>query len=119
MSRETQIAEENRPRTHFWHEWAFIFQMSLIWLRGKPVTANTCNAAGHSEFDLSLGYNTGLMPANSYLQNIQVNLTINNVLDRSPPFNFEAREGGREIRAYDARWSEYGRFMSLAVTKTW
>jgi len=74
---------------------------------------------GHNEFDLSLGYNTGLMPANSYLQNIQINLTINNVLDRSPPFNYEARQGGREIRAYDARWSEYGRFMSLAVTKTW
>ncbi len=74
---------------------------------------------GHSEFDLSLGYNTGLMPANPYLQNLQINLTINNVLDRDPPFNFESRDGGREIRAYDARWSEYGRFLSFAVTKTW
>jgi len=74
---------------------------------------------GHSEFDLNISYNTGLMPTNTYLQNLNISLTINNVLDRDPPFNYEARSGAREVRAYDARWSEYGRFVSLSVTKTW
>jgi hypothetical protein len=39
-------------------------------------------------FDLSLGYNTGAMPANDYLKNINVYLTVNNIMDRKPPFAY-------------------------------
>jgi iron complex outermembrane receptor protein len=39
-------------------------------------------------FDVSLGYNTGVMPANDYLKNINIFFTVNNILDRKPPFQY-------------------------------
>lgn len=39
-------------------------------------------------FDLSLGYNTGDRPANEYLKQINVYLTVNNIFNRHPPFAY-------------------------------
>jgi len=50
--------------------------------------------------DLSFGYQTGEKPANEYLRNINLQLTINNILDKKPPFQVGARGNG-SIRAFD------------------
>jgi iron complex outermembrane receptor protein len=77
------------------------------------------SAPAHYEFDLNIAYNTGMTPTNTYLQNLTFSLTIQNLLDRKPPFQYASRSRAREIRAYDTRWSEFQRFLTLTVTKTW
>ena len=74
---------------------------------------------GWTQFDINVTYNTGMIPTNEYLQNINISLTVNNFLDADPPFTFNSRTNAREIRAYDDRFSELGRFASITITKTW
>jgi hypothetical protein len=50
---------------------------------------------------------------------VTVSLTVQNFLDRKPPFQYTSRSRGREMRAYDTRWSEFQRFVTLQVTKNW
>jgi hypothetical protein len=59
------------------------------------------------------------MGANPIWNNVVFSLTIQNLLDRKPPFMYTSRDRAREIRAYDTRWSEFQRFVTLSVTKTW
>jgi len=68
--------------------------------------------------DLSIGYQTGEMPANEYLRNIGVQLTINNVLDKKPPFQVGARGNG-SIRAFDNTFIDLQRTFTITLTKTW
>src|SRR6185369_7690190 len=63
-------------------------------------------------FDLSIGYQTGEMPANKYLRNIGVQLTVNDLLDKGPPFSIGARGNG-SIRAFDNAYIDLGRTVSL------
>jgi iron complex outermembrane receptor protein len=74
---------------------------------------------GWMQWDVNVTYNTGVMPTNEYLQNINISLTVNNFLDADPPQVFNSRSSAREIFAYDARFSELGRFASVTITKTW
>jgi len=74
---------------------------------------------GWTQLDINVTYNTGNIPANEYLQNLNISLTVNNFLNADPPFQFNSRSRAREIRAYDDRFSELGRFASLTLTKTW
>ena len=76
-------------------------------------------APAHVEFDLNVSYNTGEMFGNPLLHNTTVSLTIQNFLDRKPPFMYTSRDRAREVRAYDTRWSEFQRFVTLSVTKNW
>jgi len=69
-------------------------------------------------FDLSLGYRTGDRPANAYLRDIGIQLTINDLLDRPPPFQVGARGSG-SIRAFDNGFSDLQRLITLTVTKQW
>ena len=71
------------------------------------------------QWDINVTYNTGMMPQNEYLQNLNISLTVNNFLDADPPQVFNSRSRGREIFAFDSRFSEMGRFASLTLTKTW
>jgi hypothetical protein len=68
--------------------------------------------------DLSIGYQTGETPANEYLRDIGVQFTVNNFLDKPPPFQVGARGNG-SIRAFDNAFSDLGRTFTLTVTKTW
>jgi hypothetical protein len=74
-------------------------------------------------FDLSLGYDTGSNPANEYLRNIGVQIVVQNLFDRHPPYGYitgarpgawatGAQGGANEVGAI-------GRTVSLIVTKTW
>jgi outer membrane receptor protein involved in Fe transport len=77
------------------------------------------SAPGHYEFDLNVTYDTGEMPANEYLRNVNVSISVLNLFDRKPPFMYTSRSRAREIRAYDTRWSEFQRYITLTITKSW
>ena len=69
-------------------------------------------------FDLSLGYQTGTMPANAYLQNINVQFTVNDLFNKAPPFAYSPTAGRSVAAAIDAI-SPQQRYVSLSVTKAW
>ncbi len=70
-------------------------------------------------FDLSLGYNTGDLPANNYLKNIGIQLVIEDITNRLPPFEYRISTGGGNPAAFDILKSDQGRTFDLIVTKTW
>src|ERR1051326_3913728 len=72
-------------------------------------------------FDLSLSYNTGERPANTYLKNILVTLNINDLLDKHASFEYNVASGGNSAVAFvnSSRESYIGRFISIAIQKTW
>ena len=69
-------------------------------------------------FDLTVGYQTGEQPANPYLRDIGIQFTINDVLDKAPPFQIGARGNG-SIRAFDNAFIDLQRTFTLTLTKTW
>ena len=69
-------------------------------------------------FDLTLGYRTGDRPANPYLRGIGLQLTVNDIFDRPPPFQVGARGSG-SIRAFDNNFSDLQRLITITVTKQW
>ncbi len=76
-------------------------------------------------FDLSVGYNTGEKPANTYLQNIGIQVTATNLLNKQAPYAYQiAPPGGGQPRAYFAitQGSSLGidgRVISVNLTKVW
>jgi len=67
-------------------------------------------------FDLSIGYDTGEDPTNSYLQHIGLQLVIQNIMDKHPAYQyilnpFPCACGGDQ--------PAFGRMVSLILTKTW
>jgi hypothetical protein len=70
-------------------------------------------------FDLSIGYDTGDEPANNYLKNISIQLTVENLMDRSPPFEYRISTGGGNPSAFNLLQNIYGRMVGVRVTKTW
>jgi outer membrane receptor protein involved in Fe transport len=69
-------------------------------------------------FDLSIGYQTGDMPANEWLRNIGVQFTVLDLFDEAPPFQVGARGNG-SIRAFNEGYSDLQRTFTLQLTKTW
>lgn len=69
-------------------------------------------------FDLTIGYQTGEMPANEYLRNIGVQLTVNDIFNKEPPFQIGARGSG-SIRAFDNAFVDLQRTITLTITKVW
>jgi hypothetical protein len=67
---------------------------------------------------LTVGYTTGERPANRYLRNIGLQLTINDIFDKAPPFIVGARGNG-SIRAFDNAFIDLQRSFTLQITKTW
>ncbi|MDE2476097.1 MAG: TonB-dependent receptor [Alphaproteobacteria bacterium] len=71
-------------------------------------------------FDLSFGYNTGDIPANTYLKNITLQLTIQNLLNRHSPFDYiPTTAGGRQVTAYDLTRPNDGRVIGVTLMKNW
>jgi outer membrane receptor protein involved in Fe transport len=70
-------------------------------------------------FDLTVGYNTGERPMNPYLQNLSIQLTIFNLLDRRPPFEYDARAQSGVPRAYNVNFNPAQRVVALNFTKMW
>ena len=71
-------------------------------------------------FDLSFGYNTGDQPANDYLKRINIQLVVQNLMDKRRSFEYgPPGSGGRQAAAYDILKSNTGRIMGLTIVKTW
>ncbi len=70
--------------------------------------------------DVTLGYNTGDMPTNPYLRNIQVQFGVTNLLDKTPPLGVRPlRSRGTGVSGYDRTYSDLLREVSLTITKQW
>ncbi|MDE2476003.1 MAG: hypothetical protein KGO48_13200, partial [Alphaproteobacteria bacterium] len=70
-------------------------------------------------FDLSLGYNTGDLPANDYLKHIGLTLTINDLLGKHSDFAYGPINVNRNASAYDIMRSDVGRVVGLTLVKNW
>jgi hypothetical protein len=70
-------------------------------------------------FDLSVGYDTGDMPTNDYLKNISIQLVVQNLMDKHPPYEYRIATGGGNPAAFDITKAEYGRQFQVRVVKTW
>ena len=69
-------------------------------------------------FDLALAYQTGTRPANEYLQNLNFQLTVLDLFNKAPPFNY-ATASGRGLAAYVNAITPQQRYVTFAVTKAW
>jgi iron complex outermembrane receptor protein len=70
-------------------------------------------------FDVSAGYDLGDTPDSEYLKNISVQLVVNNLTDRAPPFLYKT-SSNTGVTAYDGlNFNPFGRVISVSVTKTW
>jgi len=70
-------------------------------------------------FDLSLGYNTGDLPANDYLKHIGATLTIQDLTGVHSPFQYGPVTSHRNAAAYDILRSDIGRVIGLTLVKNW
>ena len=70
-------------------------------------------------FDLSLGYNTGDTPANTYLKNIGIQMTINNLLNRKPEFQYAIATSSNTPHAFYNALSADQRYITFTITKAW
>jgi outer membrane receptor protein involved in Fe transport len=70
------------------------------------------------QFDLSVGFQTGQMPANEYLRNLGIQFTVVNIFDEPSPFCVCAGGNGA-IRAHNEGFSDLQRTFTLQLTKVW
>jgi iron complex outermembrane receptor protein len=70
-------------------------------------------------FDLSLGYNTGELPANDYLKHVAITLTINDLMGKHSPFSYGPVNVNRNAAAFDILRSDIGRVVGLTLVKNW
>jgi hypothetical protein len=70
-------------------------------------------------FDLSMGYDTGDTPANTYLKNIGIQFIIQNIMGIHPAFQYGPSNQGRTFAAYDILKGDQGRTFGVTLTKTW
>jgi iron complex outermembrane receptor protein len=70
-------------------------------------------------FDLSLGYDTGDDPVNDYLKHIGVQLVVQNIMDKTPAFQYRISTGGGNPATFDILKNYGGRTVSVILTKTW
>jgi hypothetical protein len=70
-------------------------------------------------FDLSVGYDTGDTPTNTYLRDIGIQVVVQNVAGKHPAFQYGPSNAGRGLAAYDILKPDLGRVWTITVTKTW
>ncbi|MDE2474887.1 MAG: TonB-dependent receptor [Alphaproteobacteria bacterium] len=70
-------------------------------------------------FDLSLGFNTGDLPANDYLKRITIQLTAQNLLNKHSAFEYGPVTSARNASAYAVLSPNTGRTLGIALVKTW
>ena len=70
-------------------------------------------------FDLTLEYDTGDIPANTYLKNLQIQLVVLNVADKHAPFEYRIATGGGNPAAFDITKNIFGRQFQIRLVKSW
>jgi outer membrane receptor protein involved in Fe transport len=91
---------------------------------GLPNYTNPCWVTDYTNiqpswytFDLSLGYSTGDRPANEYLRNISLQLVVQNVMNKTAPYEYRIATGGGNPCACDIIKSLFGRVISVRLQK--
>jgi len=74
---------------------------------------------GYYTFDVSVGYDTGDSPQNEYLRNINLQLVVQNIMDKHPPFEYRIATGGGNPAAFDILKNIFGRLIQVRILKTW
>lgn len=69
-------------------------------------------------FDLSFGYDSGDAPANDYLKHVGLQVVVQNMLNKHPPFEYQIASGSAPT-AFDVTKSDQGRTVGIILTKTW
>ena len=69
--------------------------------------------------DLSFGYSTGTIPANVYLQNLTLQLTVTNVMGRHASFEYGPNSTTRNPGGFNILQPDYGRVIGLTLIKNW
>ncbi|HEX5279140.1 MAG TPA: TonB-dependent receptor plug domain-containing protein [Micropepsaceae bacterium] len=72
-----------------------------------------------STFDLSFGYNTGMIPTNTYLRNLTLQLTVQNVLGKHASFEYGPTSATRNPAGYDITIPNIGRVVGVTLIKNW
>jgi iron complex outermembrane receptor protein len=70
-------------------------------------------------FDLSFGYNTGDIPASTYLKNLTIQLVIQNLMGIHAPFEYGPSTSTRNWAAYDINRPNQGRVIGITLIKNW
>lgn len=70
-------------------------------------------------FDLSVSYKTGDTPVNTYLKNVGITLTVNDVTNRQPAFQYSVATSSNTVHAFYNALSADQRYFTLTVTKAW
>ena len=70
-------------------------------------------------FDLSLGYRTGDLPENAYLKNIALTVTVNDLTNRKPPFQYSVATSSNTPHAFYNEISADQRFITITLSKAW
>jgi hypothetical protein len=70
-------------------------------------------------FDLSFGYSTGTIPANVYLQNLTLQLTVINLLGRHAAFEYGPNSTTRNPAGFNIQQPDTGRTVGITLVKNW
>lgn len=70
-------------------------------------------------FDLSFGYNTGDIPANVYLKQLNIQLTVQNLMGKHSSFEYGPSTVSRSVAAYDILKPNTGRVIGITLVKNW
>jgi hypothetical protein len=81
------------------------------------VTDYTNIQPSYYTFDVSLGYSTGDRPSNPYLRNVSFQLVVQNIMDKSAPYEYRITTGGGNPCACDIIKSLFGRVISVRLQK--
>jgi hypothetical protein len=91
---------------------------------GTPAYTNPCLISGYNNlvpsyytFDLSLGYDTGDRPTNEYLRNVNIQLVMQNITDKSSPYAYKVTSQGGFQCACDVTKGLFGRIISVRLQK--
>lgn len=70
-------------------------------------------------FDLSVGYSTGTVPTNVYLQNLTFQLTVQNLMGIHPAFEYGPTSTIRNPAGYNIIAPDFGRVIGITLVKNW
>ena len=89
--------------------------------RYLPCAINNYNnlQPSYYTFDLSIGYDTGDRPANEYLRNISIQLTVDNLMDRHPAPSIASLPAAVIRRPSTSRKISMAESLGVRLQKTW
>jgi hypothetical protein len=102
-----------------WNVTGFVNFMNGNWNAIAAPAPLPTHIPSYTTFDLSFGYDTGTNPASSYLKNVRLQIVVNDVFNKLPPFAYfsSALTGTAAFDLGD--YDPTGRMVSVTLTKDW